>query len=224
MAGFTADLHARYPGVAFGDGVQVIGMDHVSIGRGTCVGDDAWLNVCSRHGGIRMVIGRNCFIGRRSIFNTAGRLELGDYCLLAAGVYIADADHVFADITRPYVEQGVIQGRNVTVEENCWLGIGSVITGGLTMGRGCVVAAGAVVLEDMAPFTVVAGVPARPVKMYDPMTGAWERCATPGEMDRILEHRQRSPLPGREEYAAMLRANSNLDGYDPVLTGQGRCL
>ncbi|WP_243358653.1 DapH/DapD/GlmU-related protein [Fundidesulfovibrio terrae] len=218
------DLSNYYSGVSFGHNVQLVGMKNIVIGEGTTVADDSWLNVCVRDEEVRMIVGRNCYIGRRAVFNTAGRLELGDYCLLAPGVYIADADHVYADITRPYVEQGVSTGRSVTVEENCWLGIGTVITGNLTVGRGAIVAAGAVVLADVAPFSIVGGVPARILKLYNPATKEWESASAPEDMERIILDRQRLALPSREEYVSMLRKNSALRKYDPVLTGGGQCL
>lgn len=217
-------LCARYPGARFGPGVQILGLDSVAIGEGTTIAEDSWLNVCTRDGRPRMRIGRCCYVGRRAVLNTAGRLELGDYCLLGPGVYVGDADHDFADITRPYVEQAVSGERSVLVEENCWLGAGVVVSGALTVGRGSVLAAGAVVLRDVLPFSLVAGVPARVVKLYNPLTRAWEQAGGEAEQARILEARARSPLPGREEYAALLRKNSTLRGYDPVLDGGGQCL
>lgn len=220
----TMNLSVLYPGVSFGHNVQLVGMKSIVIGEGTTVADDSWLNVCIRDKKVRMIVGRNCYIGRRAVFNTAGRLELGDYCLLAPGVYIADADHMYTDITRPYVEQGVSTGRTVTVEENCWLGIGAVITGNLTVGRGAIVAAGAVVLADVSPFSLVGGVPARILKLYNPATKAWESASAPEDAERILLDRQRHGLPSREKYASMLRENSTLRKYDPVLTGEGQCL
>lgn len=218
------ELQGRFPRVSFGPNVQIIGMKNIVIGRGTCIAEDSWLNVCVRDEMIRMIIGSNCYIGRRSVFNTAGRLELGDYCLLGPGVYIGDADHIFSDITRPYVEQGVTAERNITLEENCWLGIGAMVTGGITVGRGSIIAAGSVVLSEVAPFSVVAGNPARTLKLYNPATTSWEACHAPEDWERIMFDRSRYDLPSREKYRIMLATNSTLNGYDPVLTGGGQCL
>lgn len=217
-------LAARYPGVQFGRNVQVIGLDSLTIGEGTTVAEDVWFNDCVRDGAIRIVIGRHCYVGRRSLFSSAGRLELGDHCLLGSGVYLGDVDHEFADITRPYAEQGVTRGNRLTVEENCWLGLGSMIKGDLTVGRGSVVGAGAVVLRDVPPFSLVVGLPARVIKLYNPETAAWERIASPADEERVLAARDRRPLPSREEYVQILRRNSALRPYHPALTGDGQCI
>jgi acetyltransferase-like isoleucine patch superfamily enzyme len=52
----------------------------------------------------------------------------------------------------------------VTIEDNVWIGMRAMILGGVTLGRGSVVAAGAVVTKDVPPRTLVAGVPARVIR------------------------------------------------------------
>jgi maltose O-acetyltransferase len=56
----------------------------------------------------------------------------------------------------------------VTIEDHVWIGSRAMILPGVTVGRGAVVAAGSVVTKDVAPMTVVAGVPAKPVAERDP--------------------------------------------------------
>lgn len=54
--------------------------------------------------------------------------------------------------------------RPVTIGDGCWIGAGAIILPGVTVNRGSIVAAGAVVTKDVPPHTLVAGVPARPVR------------------------------------------------------------
>jgi maltose O-acetyltransferase len=54
--------------------------------------------------------------------------------------------------------------KGITVEDEAWIGVGAILTPGVTIGRGAVVAAGAVVTTDVAPMTVVGGVPARLIR------------------------------------------------------------
>lgn len=75
-------------------------------------------------------------------------------------------NHVFDDPTRPFVEQG-IRAAGIVIADDVWLGAGAVITDGITLGKGAVIAAGAVVTKDGAPHAVVAGVPAKPIKVID---------------------------------------------------------
>jgi acetyltransferase-like isoleucine patch superfamily enzyme len=70
---------------------------------------------------------------------------------------------VYDDPTRPIIEQG-ITAKGIVVEDNAWIGAGAIVCDGVRIGKGAVVGAGAVVVEDVPPHTVVAGVPAKVVK------------------------------------------------------------
>jgi acetyltransferase-like isoleucine patch superfamily enzyme len=61
----------------------------------------------------------------------------------------------------------------VRIEANVWLGDGVVVCPRVTMGEGSVAGANAVVTADVPPFTLVAGVPARPIRRYDPDLKLW---------------------------------------------------
>lgn len=216
-------LEARFPDVSFGDNVQVLGLANTRIGPGSVVGDNSWLNVCDRDDQPRLLIGRNVLIGRQSFISSGGMLEIGDHCLFGPQVFVSDADHVVENITRPYSEQGFTAGR-VVVEENCWLGIHAVVMGNIVIGRGSVVAANAVINRDVPPFSIVAGVPARIIKMYNPQTNTWEEAASVQQQQAILAAREREPLPSREEYRFILSKTSKQAKLTPLLAGQGMCI
>ncbi|MBN1676641.1 MAG: acyltransferase [Kiritimatiellae bacterium] len=218
------DLGQRFVGVAFGHGVQILGLRNVEVGEGTVIGDDAWVNVCIRDENIRLRIGRNVLIGRQCMVSTAGHLEIGDYCVLAPRVYVSDADHTYADISAPILQQPPTCGRSLIVEENCWLGIHVAICGNLTVGRGSVVGANAVVTTDVPPFSVVAGVPAKVIKMYNPATQRWQTVAGDAERTQILEVRQHHGIPGRQEYRRILAEHACFSRVDPILAGRGQSI
>jgi acetyltransferase-like isoleucine patch superfamily enzyme len=75
-------------------------------------------------------------------------------------VHIYSSDHIFADPDTCFVDQGVT-ARGVRIEDECWIGARAVILDGVTVGQRSVVAAGAVVTQDVPPHSLVAGVPAR---------------------------------------------------------------
>ena len=110
-----------------------------------------------------ITIGANSLIGERSILRGQGGITIGDRVYLAPAVQMLAVNHVYDDPTRPFVEQG-ITAEGIRVEDDVWLGAGAILCDGVTIGRGAVVAAGAVVTADVAPHTVVGGVPARLLK------------------------------------------------------------
>ncbi len=108
-------------------------------------------------------IGRNCIIGEYSVLRGQGGIVIGDNVIIAPHVQIMAVDHVFDDPSRPILEQG-LRAFGITIEDDAWIGAGAIILDGVRIGRGAVVGAGAVVTRDVAPHTVVAGVPARLVR------------------------------------------------------------
>ncbi|MFL7902618.1 acyltransferase [Azospirillum argentinense] len=218
------DPLSTFQDVAFGNNVQVIGYSHIAIGPGTVVGDNSWLNVCDRSNGRRLVIGSKVCIGRNAMINAADGVEIGDFCLFAPRVYISDVDHEYEDVTLPIVTQGLRRHGILIVEENCWLGINTVLSGGLSVGRGSVVAANSVVLADVPPFSVVAGIPARVIKMYDPELMEWRRIRSAEDTVMVDGARERHPLPDRARYRAALHANSRIDRLPAVIAGRGQHL
>jgi acetyltransferase-like isoleucine patch superfamily enzyme len=215
-------LEEHFPGVAFGNGVQVIGLSTTEIGSGACVSDQVWLNDCLRDGTQRIKIGHYTLLGRGSMISTAGRLEIADFCLLGPGVFVSDADHVFEDPFQPVLQQGATTGRSVIVEENCWLGMHAKIFGDLVIGRGSVVAGGSIVRESVPCFSVVAGSPARIVKMYDFETGAWMAVRSQAEAEEMLDRRRVHSPPEREAYRETLHRNYRIGPIDPIIAGAGR--
>ncbi len=108
-------------------------------------------------------IGRDSLIGELNVLRGQGGITIGDRVYTAPLVQILAVNHVFADPTRPIIEQG-ITAEGIVIEDDAWIGAGAIITDGVHIGRGAVVAAGAVVTQDVLPHTVVGGVPARVLK------------------------------------------------------------
>lgn len=92
-----------------------------------------------------------------------GEIRIGNHVRIAPHVMIVAANHRFDDCGRPISAQGV-ERKSVIVEDDVWIAGRASIMAGVTVGRGSVVAAGAVVTHDVPPYSVVAGVPARVIK------------------------------------------------------------
>ena len=109
--------------------------------------------------------GDNCSIGRNSYFVSRVGIDIGDDITMAPNVYITDHNHRFDDPELPIKQQWMTEAP-VTVGAGSWLGTGAVILPGAHIGRNTVVAAGAVVLAgDYPDHAVLAGVPAKVVKV-----------------------------------------------------------
>jgi acetyltransferase-like isoleucine patch superfamily enzyme len=78
-------------------------------------------------------------------------------------VHIYSNSHVFDDPEVCFIDQGITT-LGVTIEDECWIGAMAAILDGVTVGHNSVVAAGAVVIEDVPPYSLVAGVPARVIR------------------------------------------------------------
>jgi acetyltransferase-like isoleucine patch superfamily enzyme len=148
----------------------------IDIGRGTIVMHGAILHVYNfrnlPHSGIK--IGCDSLIGEGSVIRGQGGVQIGDRVYTSPYTQIIAVNHVFNDPSRPFMEQG-ITAEGITIEDDVWLGAGAIVTDGVRIGKGAVVAAGAVVTKDVPPYTVVGGVPARPIKAIDGSTNKSDR-------------------------------------------------
>jgi len=101
-------------------------------------------------------------INTRSFVDGNGGVEIGPNCLLSPGVQVLSGNHVIDDPDVPIRFQGTAYGK-VTIGKDCWLGTNVIILPGVTVGRGAVVGAGAVVTKSIPEFSIALGVPAKVV-------------------------------------------------------------
>ncbi len=109
--------------------------------------------------GKNITIGKNVFINEGCCFQDQGGIEIGDDCLIGQQVVIATLNH---DLNPAHRKD--MFPKPVKIGKNVWVGAHATILSGVTIGDNAVIAAGAVVTKDVAPNTVVAGVPACKVK------------------------------------------------------------
>lgn len=102
-------------------------------------------------------IGPYCYIG------CSGFISIGNNVMISPRVSIYAENHVFDSLDATIKSQGV-KRESVVIEDDCWIAANSILLAGVTIGKGSVVAAGSVVTQDVPPFSVVAGVPARIIK------------------------------------------------------------
>lgn len=117
-------------------------------------------NVVVKTYGGDITIGRYCSINAGSVIYGHGGVTIGDHVLIAGGCMLIPSNHNFSDCSRRIDEQGATHAP-IVIEDDVWVGHGCSILAGVTLGTGCVVAAGAVVNRSVPPYAVVGGVPAR---------------------------------------------------------------
>lgn len=115
--------------------------------------------VVASYGG-NIKIGNNVRINPYSVIYGHGCVEIGDDVLIAAHTVIVPANHKFDRLDLPIRLQG-LSTKGIKIESDVWLGARVTVLDGVTIGRGCVVGAGAVVTKDIAPFSIAVGAPAR---------------------------------------------------------------
>ena len=102
-------------------------------------------------------IGANCSFGHYNKIWAFDKVQIGDYVQTALGLTLVAGGHNINDYS-PLPGQGII------IEGENWIGANVTIIGGVSVGRGAIIAAGSVVVKDVAPYTIVGGVPAKFIK------------------------------------------------------------
>jgi acetyltransferase-like isoleucine patch superfamily enzyme len=159
----------RLLGVRVGAGtllpkVYITWPHQVSLGAHCTVEHDAYF----KYDGIwapgpRLVIGDHVFVGAGCEFNFKRGITIGSHCLIASGCYFIDHDHQSARRDVPMGTQSDGPEAPVTLENDVWIGANVVLLKGVTIGRGAIVAAGAVVRHSIPPYEIWGGVPAKKI-------------------------------------------------------------
>jgi len=135
----------------------------IAVGDQCTVQDGALLNASEGF----VHIGDRTWIGPFCVIYGNGGVRIGRDVMIAAHSCITSVGHRHDDLHIPMMAQGIEVGP-VTVEDDVWIGMNCTILPGVTIGRGAIVAAGAVVRSDVPPFTVFGGVPAREIGRRQP--------------------------------------------------------
>ncbi|MBI3070547.1 MAG: transferase [Deltaproteobacteria bacterium] len=149
--------------VIFEVGSLVFHPENIELGDNIYVGHYAILKGYHKN---TMRIGDGTWIGQQCFIHSAGGVTIGRDVGIAPHVRILTSAHEETPRGTP-VMHGPLTFAPVALEDGCDVGIGAVILPGVTIGAGAIVGAGAVVTRSVAPFSVVAGVPACFVRMRD---------------------------------------------------------
>jgi acetyltransferase-like isoleucine patch superfamily enzyme len=150
--------------------LQVGRAGRIELGRWSWVGHGCKLRC---HEGM-IEIGAKSVLGQECTISAYQRVSIGRECVIADRVMMIDFDHGMVEVERPVRLQGIYK-REVRVGHNVWIGYGASILRGVRVGDNAVIGTGAVVTREVPPNAVVAGVPARVIRMREtPKRLRWE--------------------------------------------------
>jgi acetyltransferase-like isoleucine patch superfamily enzyme len=160
-------------GMAFiGRGVRIqVGKNaRLRLGRWTWIGRGT--KIRCHEGEVR--IGAKTVMGEDCTISAYQHVSIGEQCIVADRVMLIDFDHNVAEVEQPIRLQGIYK-RDVRVGNNVWIGYGAQILRGVTVGDNAIIGASAVVSKDVPANAVVAGVPARVIRMREiPRSLSWD--------------------------------------------------
>jgi acetyltransferase-like isoleucine patch superfamily enzyme len=175
-------------GILFiGRRVRIDAPGKIRVGRNFIADDGCYINALSRggiHCGNNVSFAKNCIIEMSGAIRALGEtLEIGDNVGIASNAFLGirgkvsigenticgpylsihSENHNFDDFDTPIRRQGETR-KGISIGRDCWMGAKVTILDGVTIGDGCIIAAGAVVNKDLPPYSIAGGVPAKVLK------------------------------------------------------------
>lgn len=147
--------------VVFEPGALVFHPENIELGSHIYVGHYAILKGYYKS---KMMIGSGTWIGQYCFFHSAGGITIGQNVGIGPSVQILTSVHAEEGRSQP-IMHSKLKFAPVTIEDDCDIGVGTIILPGVTIGKGVQVGAGAVITDSVPPYAVVAGVPARTLRM-----------------------------------------------------------
>lgn len=168
-----------------------INSNNAVIGKNVNIGDFCWFETVEKYNDCiykpRLIIGENCNFSDSVHISCVKKITIGAGCLFGSRIYIGDNSHgsysqnkdIFEEINISPGTRNLGNIHEIKIGKNCWIGDGVVIMSGVCIGDGVVIGANSIIKDDVAPYTMVAGIPAVPKKMYDKQNKCWVSCKLP---------------------------------------------
>jgi len=192
LSRIATKLKSRYigalfhaPGLYLGPGSLVLGAKFIRFGSNIYIHGHLWLEAVTQYRDQRFTprieIGDGVALSEDVHISCIERVSIGSHVLVGSHVYISDHGHglyngaVQSHPDEPPAHRPLGGGGPVEIGENVWIGDNVVIVGPISIGRGSIIGANSVLRASVPDQTIVAGVPARVVRRFNPSTGQWER-------------------------------------------------
>lgn len=142
--------------------LSALGKNGIQLGNHVSIGAYSRLVVSTslHHIGEHIQLGDNVGIGEYAYLGGGGGLTIGNDCIVGQYFSCHPENHVHDMLALPIRLQGVTR-KGIVIGSNCWIGSKVTILDGVTLGNGCVIAAGAVVTKSFPDHSVIGGVPAK---------------------------------------------------------------
>ena len=160
---------------------KLSGRDSIAVGNDVVVSGHSWITAMKRYRLQRFTpgifIGDGVYIGHRCCISIVGELVIGAHSVISEDVYVSDASHGMDPAAGRIMDQPLESKlRRTVIGENCFIGYGSRILPGAQLGDWCIVGSNSVVTRSFPAYSMVAGIPAKLIKSYNPNTKLWIDC------------------------------------------------
>lgn len=153
--------------INIGDNVQINGLskEGLRIGNNVSILSNTIIEGTGviRNLGIGMEIGNNVGIAQNCFIQVRGKVIIGNDVIFGPNVSVFSENHNFLDTEKPIRDQGETR-IGVIIENGVWIGSGAIILDGVTVGNNSIIASGSVVNKNVAPYSIVGGIPAKFIK------------------------------------------------------------
>ncbi len=116
-------------------------------------------------------LGKRTTIGSNSVIVSMAGVEFGEAVLVAGNCYFTAGAYHVDDTDSAVMDQGAYSKGPIILGDNSWIGTGAIIMDGVKIGKGAIVGAGAVVTKDVPDYAIVAGVPAKILRVRSSQAG-----------------------------------------------------
>jgi acetyltransferase-like isoleucine patch superfamily enzyme len=171
LISYIFSLPARFKGMKFGQN-SFIGpgyaiapkLSGIQLKNNVVIGRNAWLDILRYTKDAKIIIEDGTQIGRNSVISACKKITIGKKCLISYNVTIVDHDH---DVFNPEIapmDAGITEGKEILIDDECFIGAHSFILKGVHLGKHCVVGANSVVTKSFPDHSVIAGSPAKLIR------------------------------------------------------------